>query len=108
MKAETPPPSVLKKYDKNQNGVLDEKERGKWEADKAARREKDRAERAAMLERYDANKDGKLSEEEKVSAKMERERERSEKETEKLKERVAKAKAEREKAETEKAAREAA
>jgi hypothetical protein len=102
--ADPAPPSVLKRYDKNKDGALDEAERTKWEADKAARREKERTERAAMLEKYDTNKDGKLSEEERVSAKLGWQKERSEKEAEKMKERVAKAKAEREREEKEKAA----
>ncbi len=102
--ADPVPPSVLKRYDKNKDGALDEGERGKWEADKSARREKERAGRAAMLEKYDTNKDGKLSEEERVSAKLGWQKERSVKETEKMKERIAKAKAEREREEKEKAA----
>jgi hypothetical protein len=84
------PPSALKKYDKNKDGALDEKERGKWEADKAARREKERAQRAEMLEKYDTNKDGKLSEEERAAAKLGMERTRTEQEGEKMKERAAK------------------
>ncbi len=100
------PPSVLKRYDKNKDGALDDSERAKWEADKVARREKERSERAALLEKYDTDKDGKLSEEEKAEAKLGWQKERSEKETEKMKERVAKAKEERERAEKEKAARE--
>lgn len=102
--ADPAPPSVLKRYDKNKNGALDEAERTKWQADLAARREKERADRAVMLEKYDTNKDGKLSEEERVSAKLGWQKERSEKEAEKMKERVAKAKAEREREEKEKAA----
>jgi hypothetical protein len=97
--ADPVPPSVLKRYDKNKNGALDEAERTKWQADLAARREKERADRAVMLEKYDTNKDGKLSEEERVSAKLGWQKERSEKEAEKMKERVAKAKAEREREE---------
>ena len=97
------PPSVLRRYDKNKDGVLDEAERAKWESDKAARPEKERAERAAMLEKYGTDKDGKLGEAEKAEAKLGWQKERSEKEAEKMKERVAKAKADREKAEREKA-----
>jgi hypothetical protein len=102
--ADPVPPSVLKRYDKNKDGALDEAERAKWQADLAARREKERADRAAMLEKYDTNKDGKLSEEERVTAKLGWQKERSEKEAEKMKERVAKAKAEREREEKAKAA----
>ena len=100
--ADPVPPSVLKRYDKNKNGALDEAERAKWQSDLATRREKERADRLAMLEKYDTNKDGKLSEEERVSAKLGWQKERSEKEAEKMKERVAKAKAEREREEKEK------
>ncbi|MCU0791436.1 MAG: hypothetical protein MUE42_00975 [Opitutaceae bacterium] len=65
------PPSVLRTYDKNKDGALDEKERAKWQADLAKRRDKYQQERAAMLERYDANKDGKLSADEAAAAKIE-------------------------------------
>lgn len=88
--ADPAPPSVLRKYDRNKDGVLDEKERAKWEADKAAEREKYRAERAEMLGKYDLNKDGKLSEDERAVAKIAMERERTERDTERMRERVAK------------------
>lgn len=84
------PPSILKRYDKNKDGALDENERAKWESDKAAAREKDRRERAEMLGRFDLNKDGKLSEEERVAAKIAMERERTERDTERMRERSAK------------------
>lgn len=83
------PPSVLRKYDRNKDGVLDEKERAKWESDKAAEREKYRRERADMLGKFDLNKDGKLSEEERVAAKIAMERERTERDTERMRERAA-------------------
>lgn len=85
------PPSILKKYDRNKDGALDEKERAKWEADKAAMREKYRKQRAEMLEKFDTNKDGKLSEEERAAAKIAMERVRTEEEGERMKERAAKA-----------------
>jgi hypothetical protein len=69
-KPEAPPPSVLKRYDKNKDGKLDEKESEKWRADLAARREKAAAERKARLEKFDADKDGKLSDDEKAAAKL--------------------------------------
>lgn len=109
------PPSVLKRYDKNKDGALGEAEIAKWEADKAAVREKRRAEKAAMLEKYDTNKNGKLDEEESAAAKLGREKEKSEKAAEQMKERAAKekakaeaekAKAEQEKAQAEKQAAE--
>lgn len=102
------PPSVLKRYDKNKDGALDETEKAKWEADKAAVRDKKKAEKAAMLEKYDTNKNGRLDEEEQAAAKLGREKERSVKEAEKMKERSAKLKAEKEKAEKEKAEKQAA
>lgn len=89
------PPGVLKKYDKNQDGALDAAEKAKWEADKAANREKAQAKRAEMLEKYDANKDGKLSEEEHAAAKLEREKAKSERMAEKMKERAEKPKGEK-------------
>jgi hypothetical protein len=84
------PPSALKKHDRNKDGVLDEGERAKWEAEKAAEREKYRRERAEMLGKFDLNKDGRLSEDERVAAKIAMERERTERDTERMRERVAK------------------
>ncbi|MEO0055820.1 MAG: hypothetical protein RLZZ50_1767 [Verrucomicrobiota bacterium] len=89
------PASVLQRYDRNKDGKLGDEEKAKWEADKAARREKEKARRSEMLEKYDANKDGKLSEEEKAAVKLEWQRERTEKDAEKMKERAAKEKADR-------------
>lgn len=55
------PSGALKKYDANQDGVLDEKEKAAMEADKA----KHKAEwEAKRLEKFDKNKDGKLDESE--------------------------------------------
>ncbi len=88
------PPSVLRKYDRNKDGVLDETERAEWEADKAdkaADREKYQKERAEMLERFDTNKDGRISEKERAAAKLAMERTRTEQEGERMKERAAKA-----------------
>lgn len=89
--ADPVPPSILKKYDRNKDGVLDEKERAKWEADKAAAREKYQKQRAEMLEKFDTNKDGKLDEQERAAAKLAMERTRTEQEGERMKERAAKA-----------------
>lgn len=89
--AEPVPPSILKRYDRNKDGVLDEGERAKYEADKAAARERHRKERAEMLERFDTNKDGRISEEERAAAKLAMERTRTELEGERMKERAAKA-----------------
>jgi hypothetical protein len=52
---------VLKKYDADKNGVLDDSEKAVWEADKA---KKKAAEMAKRLEKWDTNKDGKLDESE--------------------------------------------
>lgn len=82
------PPSVLKKYDKNKNGLLDEAERDKWQADLAARREKYQKQRQEMLEKYDLNKDGKISEEEKVAARMDMGEARMEQELQKSREKA--------------------
>ena len=105
------PPSVLKKFDKNKDGALDEKELAKWEAEKTARREKYAKERAELLAKFDANKDGKISEEERAAAKLEMGKARTEADAVKAKEKDAKWKAEQEalkQAEADKAAAEAA
>ena len=94
------PPSVLKRYDKNKNGALEEAEIAKWEADKAAAREKRKAEREAMLAKYDLNKDGRLSAEERAEAKIAMQEDNSEREAARMKERAAKLKAEQEAAAT--------
>ena len=98
------PPSVLKKYDKNKDGALDETEKASWEADKAGRREKERKAREDRLQKYDLNKDGKLSDDEKAAAKLAMEKERTEREMakgkEKAQERLAREKEEKEKAAT--------
>lgn len=39
-------PRILKKYDKNHDGVLDEDEKAAWEADKLKRREERKAKKA--------------------------------------------------------------
>ena len=73
-------PAVLKKYDVNQDGSLDESEKAAWRADK----EKSPATRAAArhaadLARYDVNQDGKLNPEERAAKKAEAEKTRAEK-----------------------------
>jgi membrane protein involved in colicin uptake len=55
------PPGVLKKYDANQDGVLDESEKAAMEADKAKKKAEMEAKR---LQKFDTNKDGKLDESE--------------------------------------------
>jgi hypothetical protein len=65
---------VLRKFDANKDGQLDETERAAWEADKKAHQEK---QRAAMLEKYDLDKDGKINETEQAAMKADREKERA-------------------------------
>jgi hypothetical protein len=96
---ETPSPvpaSVLKRYDKNKNGALEEAERAKWEADKAAARAKRKIERDALLAKYDANHDGRLDEAETAEAKLGMEKVRAERVGEKIMARAAAEKAARE------------
>lgn len=82
------PPSVLKKYDRNKNGALDEAEHAKWQEDLAKRREKYQQERAAMLEKFDTDKDGKLSADEAAAAKIEMNKARTEQDMVKGKEKA--------------------
>ena len=82
------PPSVLKKYDRNKNGALDEAEHTKWQEDLAKRREKYQQERAAMLEKFDTDKDGKLSADEAAAAKIEMNKARTEQDMVKSKEKA--------------------
>jgi hypothetical protein len=49
--------TVIQKFDKNGDGVLDDAERADLKAARGARRA---AHRQAMLDKYDADKDGKL------------------------------------------------
>ena len=58
--------SVLKKYDANQDGTLDETERAAWQAAREKQRAAREARRAADLARYDANHDGKLDRDERA------------------------------------------
>lgn len=56
------PAAVLKKYDKNKDGKLDDQEKAAWKADQKKQRED-------QLKKYDKNKDGKLDAEEKAAMK---------------------------------------
>jgi hypothetical protein len=58
-----PSKADLKKYDTNQDGVLDEAESAAMKADKDAKKA---ADKQARLDKYDTNKDGKISKEEKA------------------------------------------
>jgi len=84
---------LFKKFDRNQDGVLDEKEMAALEAQRA----KEKAKRDELLAKYDTNKDGKLSEDERAVAKLDRERTKSEE----MKERLARQKAAEQKTATE-------
>ncbi len=79
------PAWVLKRFDKNKDGVLDANEKAAYEKAKAAKQEKEMAQRKEALSKYDSNKDGKLSEEERAAAKIEMEKSRSEMEAERMK-----------------------
>ena len=63
------PPAILKKYDANKDGVLDETEKAALEADVAKSKA---AAEAKRLAKYDANKDGKLDESELATEKAEK------------------------------------
>lgn len=77
--AEKPiPAGVLKKYDKDGDGKLNEEEKAAWQAAKEA-------EKKAMLDKYDTNKDGKLSDEERAALKADKEKAKKEKEKDKEK-----------------------
>lgn len=67
-KADKPiPPGVLKKYDKDGDGKLNDAEMAAWKAAKES-------EHKAMLEKYDTNKDGKLDDAEKAAMKADKEK----------------------------------
>src|SRR5664280_154960 len=66
--------AVLKKYDANHDGVLDESEKAAWQADKEKQQTAREAKRAADLARYDVNKDGKLNPDERAAAKADEEK----------------------------------
>lgn len=51
-------PRILKKYDKNHDGVLDDEEKAAWEADKAKAREARKAKKAAGEKPAAENDDG--------------------------------------------------
>ena len=73
------PASVLKKYDANQDGALDENEKAAWQAEKDRQRVAREARRAEDLARYDADKDGKLEKDERAVMKADDEKARAEK-----------------------------
>ncbi len=100
--ADKPPaPSVVRRYDKNKDGLLDEQEAAKWKADLAAKREQYAKERAELLEKYDADKDGKISDAEKAAAKLGMGRDRTERDSLKAREKDTKLKTEKDQLERE-------
>src|SRR5664280_1812007 len=70
--------AVLKKYDANHDGVLDESEKAAWQADKEKQQTAREAKRAADLARYDVNKDGKLNPDERAARKADDDKARAE------------------------------
>ncbi len=60
---------LIKKYDKNGDGKLDDQEKAALRADMKAKHE---ARRAEMLAKYDTNKDGKLDDQERAVMQNER------------------------------------
>jgi hypothetical protein len=71
-----PPPEVIREFDKDGDGKLNEEELAAMKEAHKARRE---ARRKAMLEKYDTDKDGKLSDEEKAAMKAAKKKELLEK-----------------------------
>lgn len=75
-KADKPiPPGVLKKFDKDGDGKLNDEEMAAW---KSARE----SEKKAMLEKYDTNKDGKLDDAEKAAMKADKDKHKKDKHAE--------------------------
>lgn len=59
------PAAILRKYDADKDGMLNEEEKSAWKADVQRGR---RDAQARRLEKYDANRDGKLDKVEKAAA----------------------------------------
>lgn len=59
------PAAILRKYDADKDGVLNEEEKSAWKADVQRGRQEAQARR---LEKYDSNRDGKLDKSEKAAA----------------------------------------
>lgn len=59
------PAAIVRKYDVDKDGVLNEEEKAAWRADVQRGRQEAQARR---LEKYDANRDGKLDKAEKAAA----------------------------------------
>lgn len=66
------PPGVLKKYDKDGDGKLNDDEAAAWKAAKEA-------DIKAKLEKYDTNQDGKIDADEKAAMKAAKEKQQKEK-----------------------------
>ncbi len=69
-KERKPSKEMMKKYDANQDGMLDDAEKAAMKADADA---KAKEMRAANLAKYDVNKDGKLDDAEKAAMKADKE-----------------------------------
>ena len=72
------PPDILKKYDANKDGALDESERAAWFADREKQQAARETRQAADLARYDANKNGKLDPDERAARRADNEKARAE------------------------------
>jgi hypothetical protein len=68
------PPGLLKKFDTNQDGILDETEKAAMEAKREELRKGGEARRAEMMAKYDTDKDGQLSDAERAVMKADRQR----------------------------------
>jgi colicin import membrane protein len=71
--------AVLKKYDANHDGVLDEVEKAAWQADRQKQQAAREARRAEDLARYDANRDGKINPDERAAMQADEGKARAEK-----------------------------
>lgn len=78
-KEKGPSKEMLKKYDANKDGALDDAEKAAMKADADA---KAKEMKAANLAKYDANKDGKLDAAEKAAMKADKEAAQAAKKTE--------------------------
>ena len=85
------PDSVLKKYDANRDGTLDETERAAWQADKDKQRAAREARHAEELTRYDTNQDGKINRDERAAIRADDEKARAEKQAARAAQKVDKA-----------------
>ena len=79
-KERKPSREMMKKYDANHDGMLDDAEKATMKADADA---KAKEMKAANLAKYDVNKDGKLDDAEKAAMKADKETKKAEREAKK-------------------------